>query len=374
MIKKWYFCLSESSIDRANHGWRDLIAVAVNSALANTNFEPYLIYDGVDSHFLDFLRAKGVNIIFHRVGFYDALAKRDESEPGYLAIASGAFLRTEIPLIEKEDEFVLYTDCDVIFRGQPNFSGIRPELFACAPQAAMADYDNDANSGVLVINVPKMRESYKEFSDFIVRNLNAGWPGCDQENYRRFYHGKWDRLPLGMNWKPYWGVGDDATIVHWHGPKPEAIQRKVDDESFNLYEAWDKLYNWNKVAYKKYVDEWSSYKEDYLPDYVRGHIDVVSGSSVGGWALYGPDSNYPLQIGLKVDGGDIFPVDTSGRRGDLEKVFKAIRGGFNFDLKKLPSNSTVEIVDHLGCRVGLKHDGNIISKFYWDGVSMSKFE
>lgn len=374
MVRKWYFCLSESSIDRANHGWRDLVFAAVNSARKNTYLVPYLIYDGSDSAFLEGLRAKGVNVIFHRVAFYDALAKRDKSEPGYLSIASGAFLRTEIPLIEKEDEFVLYTDCDVIFRSNPDFSNLEPKYFACAPQSSMTDYANDANSGVLVLNVPSMRETYDEFSKFIVRNLDQGWPGCDQENYRRFYKGKWDELPLEMNWKPYWGESQRTVIVHWHGPKPDAIRRKLRDGSFGLYESWNALYEKNKAAYESYVKEWALYREPYLPDSVRGHIDIVSPSTIRGWALYGPDPEYPLKISLRINGKEERGLDTSMYRKDLSEIFKSDRGGFNFSTQDFPDNSTIEFVDHLGCKVGLKYEGRTVSQFVWRNNMASDFK
>ena len=42
----------------------------------------------------------------------------------------------------------------------------------------------------------------------------------DQHAYREHYRGRWDQLPVEMNWKPYWGRNAAAQIVHFHGPKP----------------------------------------------------------------------------------------------------------------------------------------------------------
>lgn len=312
MLKKWYFCLSGASIDRENHGWRSMILAAVNSARINTDLKPILLYDGEENEFLDVLRAKGVEVIFHRVGFYDALKKRDETSPGYLSIASGAFLRTEIPLIETEDDYVLYTDCDVLFTGDVSKINDRPEYFSCAPQAAKEDYDNDANSGVLVINVKNMRNTYEGFAEFIVNNLNAGWPGCDQENYRRFYQGKWNRMPLKYNWKPYWGMDNNAEIIHWHGPKPEAILNRISNPFFNLYDAWEVLYEKNKSAYEQYFDLWDRYCDASLKyDYegsptVCGHVDSISFDDAGvlrlsGWSYLLGRSDGPV-ASLEVNG------------------------------------------------------------------------
>lgn len=139
-----------------------------------------MLFDGEENEFIDTLRKKGVEVIFHRVNSMMLSLSVIKTSPGYSSIASGAFSSVEIPLIEKEDDYVLYTDCDVLFMSDLPVLDVYPEYFSCAPQTSKTDYLNDANSGVLVINVNKMRESYSEFSEFIVNNLHAGWPGCDQ--------------------------------------------------------------------------------------------------------------------------------------------------------------------------------------------------
>jgi hypothetical protein len=296
LIRKWYFCLSQSSIDRDNHGWEDMVFVAVKSALRNTNLQPILLFDGEPSFFISQLELIGVKVIYHRVSFYEDLKQRDSKSPGYLSIASGAFLRTEIPMIEDTDDFVLYTDCDIVFFSDNFLINQRPHFFSCAPQSSKSDYLNDANSGVLVINVKNMRDTYPDFRQFIVDNLYSGWPGCDQENYRRFYHGKWDNLPLVANWKPYWGFSEDIEILHWHGPKPEAIYKKLQYQNFVLYRDWDKLYSRNPDAYEQYLWLWDDYNEPSISEKlipitpVSGFIDELRLSddrktlSVRGWS------------------------------------------------------------------------------------------
>lgn len=330
MIKKWYFCLSESSMSRAHHGWSDMVIAAVNSAIKNTNLKPYLLFDGEESPFLDILREKGVTVIKHRVGFYDALKEREKSSPGYLSIASGAFLRTEIPLVEQEDEYVLYTDCDVVFLKNPELKDCKPKFFACAPQQSKTDYLNDANSGVLVINVKKMRETYKEFSSFIVANLFAGWPGCDQENYRRFYRGKWDNLPLSMNWKPYWGLENAIDILHWHGPKPEAIFNKIKKTETKLPEAWEILYSYNKDAYTHFLNLWNEYVDVDFKMKTHGHIDSLSKKGLAGWVLYQFNQDEPVELNFYVNGVFIGSTYSSHERADLKRIFGASIGGFEF--------------------------------------------
>jgi hypothetical protein len=57
---KWYFALSESSLDRHDHDWRGLTFAAVRSAQRNTTLEPHLIYDGEENAFISALRSMRV--------------------------------------------------------------------------------------------------------------------------------------------------------------------------------------------------------------------------------------------------------------------------------------------------------------------------
>ena len=124
---KWYFCWCHETDFRKDHAWPDLIRVAVESAIQNTNLEPHFIYDGPENDFTRELADKGVNIHFHRLSFEDKI-KSHSNSLRYQSIARGAFLRFDIPLIDDgSEEFVLYTDADVIFqKGGVKFSGYCP--------------------------------------------------------------------------------------------------------------------------------------------------------------------------------------------------------------------------------------------------------
>lgn len=356
MINKWYFCLSEASIDRAHHGWREMVFAAVNSARIHTNLKPILLFDGEENEFLDSLRKKGVEVIFHRVKFYDALVERNKTSPGYASIASGAFLRVEIPLIEKEDDYVLYTDCDVLFmKDLPNFDKY-PEYFSCAPQTSKTDYLNDANSGVLVINVKNMRESYPEFAKFIVKNLYEGWPGCDQENYRRFYTGKWDNLPLEMNWKPYWGENANISILHWHGPKPEIILDKIIDPSIKLYPSWEGLYSRNTSAYHYFFERWDRYtvqslkycyeKKSRICGFVDSIIFEKENAILTGWSyLLGNHNNVNIKVSINGQDQKIKSIDTM-LRPDVQKAIEGagLNSGFRITFAASQIKGNIKVI------------------------------
>lgn len=260
---KWYFALSEQSLSIADQGWENLIRVAVRSARLRTTLEPHFLYDGPASPFTEELSRMGVKVVRHRVTFLDLIAAGRASaglpdDPIYLAIAAGAFLRTEIPLIEQEDEFVVYTDCDVMFLNDPALDQYRPEYFACAPQRRIAD-PLDMNSGVMVMNVPALRRNLPDFSHYIVHNF-TNFDGFDQPAFRRYYAGRYEQLPPELNWKPYWGSNPDASIVHFHGPKPDVVRKLMESPEYATAPILHELFTENTVGYSEFLDQWEKFQ------------------------------------------------------------------------------------------------------------------
>jgi len=253
---KWYIAVNEISLTAQPGYWDSLIKVAMLSAKRHTRLTPHMIYDGADHPIVEKFRAMGGVVVPHRVSFYDALEKYGETRPGYLMIASGAFLRTEIPLIE-QDDVILYTDCDVMFSSDIDFGDLKPDFFACAPEFDKEDYTN-FNTGVMFMNLKALRTEAKGFSDFIRNNLDK-CAAFDQGAYRIYFEDRLDKLPIEYNWKPYWGVSDTAHIVHFHGPKPQhAIEMLAAEE--NDFYGLRSLFNLNTEAYRYYLDKWLEIK------------------------------------------------------------------------------------------------------------------
>lgn len=244
---KWYFACNDKSPD-----FFPLIKAAVNSAMKNTDLELHFIYDGEENELTQWLKEHRVKIIHHRVSFYDALEKHYDAK--MLAIASGAFLRCDIPIIEMEDEFVLYTDCDVLFLKDFK-NNINPKYFACSSQVSKNNF-TDFNTGVMIMNVKELRKSHGQFCNFIVKNLNI-LNTFDQTAYQIFYSGKNTHLPIIYNHKPYWGVDEKAVIVHFHGCKPTTF---ASEETLkNLPYTHYQLYKKNPKAYDFYLDLYRNY-------------------------------------------------------------------------------------------------------------------
>jgi hypothetical protein len=246
---KWYFgCNNQSP------GYEYLIKAAVESALKNTTLTPCFMYDGTPDHLTQWLISKGVNVIYHRVSFYDELKAFYPEEK--LHITTGTFLRCDIPILEKEDDFVLYTDCDVLFLGEV----VPPEIpatscFACAPEARQDDW-SVLNAGVMLMNLPLLRESHASFVDFIKGHLPE-LDTYDQSAYNIIYKKSYAKLPLEYNWKPYWGMNTEAKILHFHGPKPVDILRMLEHKS--VPDIYRLLFSFNRVGCIRYLAEFCKY-------------------------------------------------------------------------------------------------------------------
>ncbi len=275
---KWFFCLNAATLNRKGHDFKTMALVAVKSCIKNTSLEPNLLYDGNPDDFTMIMESLGVKIIYHRSLLYnellDKFTNNDYGETDYLNISLGAFLRFDIPLF-CNDKYYIYTDTDVVFLKEVDTN---PEIlsiiknFMVAPQSDKDNIYDDINSGVLVCNTEHMRNSYYSLIEYARSNIPThNQYYLDQEVLREFYYKDHSLLSLSYNWKPYWGINDDATIVHWHGPKPIAISEllrgvPIESSMANNQPDWIELYNANPETYQHYLDIYESYIPDPLPN------------------------------------------------------------------------------------------------------------
>jgi len=218
---RWYFALDETGA--AGQTGADA-KTAVLSARAAGGLEPFLLYHGNRNDFTHWMTRHGVTVIDAAPRFLDIIQKA-QSAGTYKPHSIGHWLRVAIPQLETTEEFVLYTDCDVIFLKPINWPAIRPRLFAAAPEFEIDNW-NYFNSGVMVLNVPAMRKTYDAFEALITeRILGGAHPYYDDEwALNEAYRGHWQKLDPALNWKPYWGFSANAKILHFHGPKLNAIE------------------------------------------------------------------------------------------------------------------------------------------------------
>jgi hypothetical protein len=253
---KWYFASNNQS-----PGYEYLIKAAVESAIKNTSLVPHFLYDGTPDKLTAWLEAKGVNVIYHRTSFYNHLKEFYPQE--MLRTAAGAFLRCDIPLIEAEDDLVLYTDCDVLFVGEIIPQDIpRPELFACAPEVGQTNWAV-LNTGAMLMNLPALRKTHRDFTEFIIGHLPE-LTTFDQTAYNRFYAGRHTPLPLEYNWKPYWGANPDAKIIHFHGPKPHHMVQIM--TGVPVPDIYKPLFAMNRLGCIHYLSLFGKYSDNFPVD------------------------------------------------------------------------------------------------------------
>jgi len=252
-LTKWYFAINEAGLERV----RNQIHVAVQSCREVAGLLPHCLYSGEDVSRLDDLRELGVTVIPHRPLLEKELREGYGDEK--YEVFCGHWLRGDLPLIETQEKYILYTDVDVMFR-RP-FDGLKlPEKAVAAAPEQQQREKRYFNSGVLVMNLPVMRDLLPAFHETIRARLKNDftYPPHDQGSFNAFYHDKMEWLPVEMNWKPYWGENPQAQIVHFHGPKPRQIDRfkaGIDERRPALQALWAR----NPAAYDVYVAEFDAW-------------------------------------------------------------------------------------------------------------------
>ncbi len=218
---RWYFAIDEQGT-KGPAG--EDAKTAIRTARQVGGLDPHMLYYGARNDFTAWMEKNGVRVIDTAPSFLPAIQQAEAAGP-YKAHSIGHWLRVAIPLVELEHEFVLYTDCDVIFLQHVSWERIRPATFAAAPEFK-ADNWNYFNSGVMVLNVPQLRATYPAFEAHITARITApNWYQYDDEvALNEHYRGQWAQLDPRLNWKPYWGYNSRAGVLHFHGPKLDVIE------------------------------------------------------------------------------------------------------------------------------------------------------
>lgn len=247
---KWYTAISSYSPQDAI----DQLEAAIYTCIKNTPFKPNIIidkpFDG--SSYLS-NKFKNVNFIYYNSEIVNSFLKEFNGEPEKYYV-SAAYLRTEIPQIESTDKYILYTDIDVLFLNPDKKikSLIKPDYFLVTPEFDPNNWTR-INTGTLIMNVENLRKNYPAFKKHIMSNFRRLFNDAhDQTAYIELYHNKWQKLPLEYNWKPYWGINDNAQILHFHGAKPHLINKYFTGDKKTLPNIIQQLIMSNESAYTHY--------------------------------------------------------------------------------------------------------------------------
>jgi Glycosyl transferase family 8 len=251
-VRKWYFATNLNGLQHAF----DQIKVAVTSARTKTALRPYCLVDDHEdlaevASRLSWLERRGVTLIRRKAELFGIVSQHFGPAAN---VFSGHWLRCDIPLVETEERVVLYTDIDIMFRRDLNFSEAFPPVLACSPEHRQDDFSY-FNSGVMLMNVRALRESRDLLTQVVKDRLDSMQPHDDQGALNVAYRNAWTKLPNLYNWKPYWGVNDEVAIVHFHGPKPGLVRRMLEGE-VDIYCPEDvEIFRRNPDGYRMYLAE-----------------------------------------------------------------------------------------------------------------------
>jgi hypothetical protein len=258
-LRTWYFAINRHGLLRAF----DQVQVAVLSARKYTSLAPVCLIDaGGDTtdiaQKLDWLREQGVKLIPHQASFVPDLRARHGDK---MDVFSGHWLRCDIPVLETVEQYVLYTDIDVMFMGPVEDNNIWPQFIACGPEHEQTNFTY-FNSGVMVMNVPNLRPYLPELSQIALRQDDRAAAYNDQGAFNHLFRDRWDRLPPTWNWKPYWGRSDTARILHFHGPKPGLVRHLLaGGDRLNVPDGLITIFERNRDGYVYYNERFYAFLE-----------------------------------------------------------------------------------------------------------------
>ena len=255
--------------------YKDHLKVAINSCRMNTNLKTWCLYTGEKSDMYDWLLSKNVTMLDCNQTLLVDNINRDKSDTFNHGIAKGAWLRVEIPNIVRSLDInpthVLYTDVDVIFTDKWNPVMLTTDgipRFACSFEG---DAQQHYNTGVMVMNVEYMQNTYSSFMEYVYNTGIATFNPYDQAALNNFYPvNTITRLQRRYwNWTPYMDNGtlsdSQARIKHFHGPKLNFIRSKGSCMPIDvnpLHQLIHQLYNQSPQKY----EEMLSLADVYLHD------------------------------------------------------------------------------------------------------------
>jgi lipopolysaccharide biosynthesis glycosyltransferase len=254
---KWVFTFNDFSEDTFY-----LVKVAVNSAIKNTSLEPYCLFDGKPNSNTQWLEKAGVRVIHHHPFYKEMIEGNIQSiKRVYDGICYGpvsekfirsAFLRVEIPRVFCSDEYVAYTDTDIVFLKNPDFDAFKPQYIG----AVSYSNHNYFNSGVMLLNIHNMSSTYDNFCTFI-KSKNCIFKFGDQGAYDKFYCNKWSHMPKEYNHRVMGEYNPGAYIIHFPGNlKPGGSLEKAIAGDFTS------INDLIEPAKKFYYEKFAKHKED----------------------------------------------------------------------------------------------------------------
>lgn len=207
----------------------------------------HILYHGrEDKAFRMWLVRQGVHIHQHDPvwrGQIEAMRKNGDPATSHLFLHPGNYFgtwqRIDIPLFINS-EYSLLLDSDTIVLKPFTLADFGLDLtYGIAMSAEFVPDSRPVNAGVVLMNIPRMRQTYHDFLEFIMQHVSSAKfdapSPSDQGAYMDFYRNDLRFMPHVFNFKPYWKLSDISyevpLILHFHGAKPhDYLKRIMGDE------------------------------------------------------------------------------------------------------------------------------------------------
>jgi lipopolysaccharide biosynthesis glycosyltransferase len=234
------FCLylPEDHYERVLYA--SMAKVAIYSCVTRTSLRPIVLHNSrVSSEMLAWMHDHGVKTIEHEVSFAERLRRHYQGK--HLEFAMGTYMRCDIPLLFSDEELVMYTDTDVLFKQDPvKYLNVGIKEYALGMSLEIGPVpggyctsDWMYNSGVMIFNMDWFRGKNIDFGSF---GEAKGWKfdGFDETVFSQglinnIFASKIYYLSAEFNWRPYQGKNDRQIITHYHMFKPDNWNRDITD-------------------------------------------------------------------------------------------------------------------------------------------------
>jgi hypothetical protein len=233
----------------------DMLRLALKSAQENTSLKLYALYEGTkeDSAYKIFIE-NGVNVTLCTCSFKDKLERyygdlQTNNLRASIKRMLGCFMKFDISLYEKDDDVILYSDIDTMFLKDADWDSFKVQRLAVAPEFNK-DYDlikgyRYFSAGIMLINLPELRKRREKLFDMLDNKIPPYQECWDQGFWNELYKDDFEEWGAEFNWKPYWGINDNANIIHIHGfklgsltPADFVFCGELQNRFSNAYEGW----------------------------------------------------------------------------------------------------------------------------------------
>jgi hypothetical protein len=216
-----------------------MVKAAVISGINKAGLTSYCLYYGSQNDpIFKWLSNNGVQMIQHNPSWWPKVDQAFEAAKQMAAISPlyydkasifGTMQRIDVSVMPQLEEYnyVLFTDSDVFFQKPITLESFGPEL----PSAVLMAYEIDdifpCNAGIILMNIPAfLRSSHDDLLTiaFSEPTLHFGPYGpMDQGAFNKLYEKQMEgqcKMSEDFNSKPYKNDIKEASIIHFHGPKP----------------------------------------------------------------------------------------------------------------------------------------------------------